>query len=99
MLLPVAVPAFTGLRGTTASAQASPEGVTVIAEVGAALGAAAPGGDDGIDGTELVRILTARHHPGLLWVDEHLQHLSAHARAITVPATHVAEQRRQPWWR
>ena len=105
VLLPVAAPAFTGLRGTTASAQASPEGVTVIAEVGAALGAAAPGGadgadgDDGIDGAELVRILTARHHPDLLWVDEHLQHLSAHARAITVPATHVAEQRRQPWWR
>ena len=105
VLLPVAAPAFTGLRGTTASAQASPEGVTVIAEVGAALGVAAPGGadgadgDDGIDGAELVRILTARHHPDLLWVDEHLQHLSAHARAITVPATHVAEQRRQPWWR
>ena len=105
VLLPVSAPAFTGLRGTTASAQASPEGVTVIAEVGAALGAAAPGGadgadgDDGIDGAELVRILTAQHHPDLLWVDEHLQHLSAHARAITVPATHVAEQRRQPWWR
>ena len=105
VLLPVSAPAFTGLRGTTASAQASPEGVTVIAEVGAALGVAAPGGadgadgDDGIDGAELVRILTARHHPDLLWVDEHLQHLSAHARAITVPATHVAEQRRQPWWR
>ena len=44
VLLPVAAPAFSGLRGTTASAQASPEGVTVIAEVGAALGAAAPGG-------------------------------------------------------
>ena len=108
VLLPVSVPTFTGLRGTIASAQASPEGVTVIAEVGAALGAAAPGaadgsgaadGDDSVDGTELVRIVTARHHPDLLWVDEHLQHLSAHARAITGPATHVAEQRRQPWWR
>ena len=66
---------------------------------GAADGSAAADGDDSIDGTELVRILTARHHPDLLWVDEHLQHLSAHARAITVPATHVAEQRRQPWWR
>ena len=108
VLLPVSVPTFTGLRGTIASAQASPEGVAVIAEVGAALGAAAPGaadgsgaadGDDSVDGTELVRILTARHHPDLLWVDEHLQHLSAHARAITGPASHVAEQRRQPWWR
>ena len=55
--------------------------------------------DGGGDGTELVRIITGRHHPHLLWVYEHLQHLSSHAPAISEPATHVAEQRRQPWWR
>jgi hypothetical protein len=32
-------------------------------------------------------------------VHEHLQHLSAHAQAIADPASHVAEQRRLPWWR
>jgi uncharacterized membrane protein YccC len=120
VLLPVTVPAFTGLNGTIAVAGASPEDVSVVAEVGAALGAAAPGEVDGIDGadkagvlggdgmdsgdgvddgTDLVRIITTRHHPHLLWVHEHLQHLSEHAQAITGPATHVAEQRRQPWWR
>jgi uncharacterized membrane protein YccC len=90
VLMPVTVPAFTGLDGTTASA---------VAGVGAALGAAGPDGADGVDGTDLVRIITTRHHPHLLWVHEHLQHLSSHAQAITGPATHVAEQRRQPWWR
>jgi len=121
VLLPVSVPAFTGLDGTTRAADVSPEEVSAVVEVGAALGAAAPGavserdrtdgtsGSDGIsgndgaggggDGTDLVRIITTRHHPNLLWVHEHLQHLSSHAQAITEPATHVAEQRRQPWWR
>ena len=93
---PVTVPAFTGLNGTTAVNRA--EEVSAVVEVGAALGAAGPDGDGG-DGTDLVRIITAPHHPHLLWVHEHLQHLSSHAQAITGPATHVAEQRREPWWR
>jgi uncharacterized membrane protein YccC len=96
VVLPVTVPAFTGLDGTTAAAGADSEDVAAVAEVGAALGAAEPGGDDG---TDLVRIITARYHPHLLWVHEHLQHLSSHAQAITEPASHVAEQRRLPWWR
>jgi Fusaric acid resistance protein-like len=100
VLLPVSVPAFTGLTGTIPAA--SQEDVTAMAEVGAALGAAAPGevtGSDGSGGTDLVRIITTPHHPHLLWVDEHLEHLSSHAEAITEPALHVAEQRRLPWWR
>jgi uncharacterized membrane protein YccC len=56
-------------------------------------------GDGEADGAKLVRVITAPHHPHLLWVEEHLQHLSSHAPAITAPATHVAEQRRLPWWR
>ncbi len=108
VVLPVSVPAFTGLNGTIPAAAASPEEVSAMAEVGAALGAAAPGeasgadGADGLggaDGTDLVRIVTAPHHPHLLWVHEHLEHLSEHAQAITEPAAHVAEQRRLPWWR
>jgi len=53
----------------------------------------------GLAGGDLVRIITAPHHPHLLWVEECLQHLSSHAEAITGPALHMAEQRRLPWWR
>jgi uncharacterized membrane protein YccC len=101
VLLPVSVPTFSGLSGTTPADDASPEDVSAVVEVGAALGAAAADGDSSEpdDDADLVRIITARHHPHLLWVHEHLQHLSSHAQAIIEPATHVAEQRRQPWWR
>jgi uncharacterized membrane protein YccC len=96
---PITVPAFTGLNGTTPAPGASASDVSAIVEVGAALGAAGPDGANEDDGTDLVRVITTKHHPQLLWVNEHLQHLSSHAQAITGPATHVAEQRRQPWWR
>jgi uncharacterized membrane protein YccC len=56
-------------------------------------------GRDGPGQADFVRVITAPHHPHLLWVEEHLQHLSSHAQAITGPASHVAEQRRLPWWR
>jgi uncharacterized membrane protein YccC len=99
VLPPVTVPTFTGLNGTRPAPGASPSDVSAVVQVGAALGAAGPDGADVDDGTDLVRVITARHHPQLLWVNEHLQHLSSHAQAITGPATDVAEQRRQPWWR
>jgi uncharacterized membrane protein YccC len=99
VLPPVTVPTFTGLNGTAPAPGASPSDVSAVVQVGAALGAAGPDGADVDDGTDLVRVITARHHPQLLWVNEHLQHLSSHAQAITGPATDVAEQRRQPWWR
>jgi hypothetical protein len=38
-------------------------------------------------------------HPHLLWVQEHLHHLSASARTVSEPALHLAEIRRRPWWR
>ena len=129
VLMPVTVPAFTGLDGhgrTPRTAEDSEvavltgagptgagptgAGLTGAGLTGAGLTGAGPtgagptgaGDADGLedgDGTDLVRVLTAPHHPHLLWVAEHLQHLSSHAYVITGPATHVAEQRRQPWWR
>ena len=39
-----------------------------------------------------------RPHPHLLWVQEHLHHLSRSAQEISEPALHVAEARRRPWW-
>jgi len=111
VLLPVTVPAFTGLDGNGDAARSGRAdegagadgarraddagGVTVLARSGAAGGAERPGED----GPDLVRVITNEQHPHLLWVHEHLQHLSSHAQAITDPATHVAEQRRLPWWR
>jgi uncharacterized membrane protein YccC len=91
VLLPVKVPSFTGLNGTT-SQDGADSGVAVMAE---------PAGDaDGLEEAgDLVRVVTTPHHPHLLWVHEHLQHLSSHVRAIAEPASHVAEQRRLPWWR
>ena len=47
----------------------------------------------------IVRAITAPRLPHLLWVEECLKHLSSHAQAITGPASHLAEQRRLPWWR
>lgn len=41
----------------------------------------------------------ARQHAHLLWIREHLHHLSAHAPVVTDPAVRIAEQRRLPWWR
>ncbi len=38
-------------------------------------------------------------HPHLLWVQDHLHHLSCSAQAISEPALHVAQARRRPWWR
>ena len=94
VLLPVTVPAFTGLDGNSAASPAAEDtGVQVLRQDGDADGL-----EEG-DGTDLIRVLTAPHHPHLLWVAEHLQHLSSHAYVITDPAARVAEQRRLPWWR
>jgi uncharacterized membrane protein YccC len=38
-------------------------------------------------------------HPHLLWVQEHLHHLSESAQTVSAPAQRVAEARRRPWWR
>ena len=98
VLAPVTVPAFVSLDG---------DGSAMV--LGETDGIGEAGGDgraDGMgdgaserEGTDLVRVITSPRQPHLLWVQEHLQHLSSHAQAITDPAAHVAEQRRLPWWR
>jgi uncharacterized membrane protein YccC len=95
VLMPVKVPSFTGLNGTTSGAGSRAGGDSGVAVM------TAPAGDaDGLEEAgDLVRVVTTPHHPHLLWVHEHLQHLSSHIRAIAEPASHVAEQRRLPWWR
>jgi uncharacterized membrane protein YccC len=92
VLRPVTVPAFTGLNGNGGVGSAAADGTEVMDGTEGS-------GEGDVDGADVVRIITSQHHPHLLWVHEHLQHLSSHAGAITGPATHVAEQRRLPWWR
>jgi hypothetical protein len=97
VVLPVSVPAFVGLDGNS--------GIVLPGEVGHVDGTSGPDGAGRANGSgeasrgELVRVITASHHPHLLWVEECLQHLSSHAHAITGPASQMAEQRRLPWWR
>jgi uncharacterized membrane protein YccC len=91
VLLPVTVPPFVSLDGNGSG--------TIVLGQADGTGEADGGGADGASGTNLVRVITAPHHPHLLWVHEHLQHLSTHAQAIADPAAHVAEQRRLAWWR
>ena len=38
-------------------------------------------------------------HPHLLWVQEHLHHLSTSAQTVSDPAVRLAEIRQRPWWR
>jgi hypothetical protein len=38
-------------------------------------------------------------HPHLLWVQEHLHHLSKSAQTVSEPALHMGEIRSRPWWR
>jgi uncharacterized membrane protein YccC len=38
-------------------------------------------------------------HPHLLWVQEHLHHLSVSAQTVSGPALRLAEVRQRPWWR
>ena len=38
-------------------------------------------------------------HPHLLWVQEHLHHLSISAQTVSDPALRLAEIRQRPWWR
>jgi uncharacterized membrane protein YccC len=92
VLLPVTVPPFVSLDGNGS-------GTIVLGQADGTGGADVAGGTGGDPRPELVRLITAPHHPHLLWVAEHLQHLSDHAQAIGDPAAHVAEQRRVAWWR
>jgi hypothetical protein len=38
-------------------------------------------------------------HPHLLWVQEHLHHLSISAQTVSGPALRLAKIRQRPWWR
>jgi hypothetical protein len=76
----------------------------LAAEVGrpARAGAEADGTDFGIIPVKLPPGALAAEpiarYPRLMWVREHLYHLSEHTEALTAPASRIAEVRRRPWW-
>jgi len=96
VVLPVSVPALVGLDGN--SGTVFPSEVGVVDGTSGSDGAGHADGSSEANRGKLVQVITAPH-PHLLWVEECLQHLSSHARAITGPALLMAEQRRLPWWR
>jgi hypothetical protein len=51
------------------------------------------------DGAPALVQAGAMPHPHLLWVQEHLHHLSSSAQTVSSPALRLAEIRRRPWWR
>ena len=68
------------------------------------LSAPVPGGPDTpdtSDGADAAAggTMPVHHHPHVLWVREHLDHLRQNLPAVTEPALHMAELRRTPWWR
>ena len=91
------VPACAGLDGN--GGIGSPGDTDEADRIDVIGGSGGSGERDAADDADVVRIVTSNHHPRLLRVQEHLEHLSSHAGMITGPATHVAEQRRLPWWR
>ena len=56
-------------------------------------------GGDGSGGPEVIAPAYQLPHPHLLWVQEHLHHLSASARTVREPALRMGEVRQRPWWR
>jgi hypothetical protein len=63
----------------------------------AMVGPAMPRHDPG--GPDVIAPAHQLPHPHLLWVQEHLHHLSASTRNVNEPALRVAEIRQRPWWR
>jgi len=68
--------------------------------VSAALPRHKPGGAyAGAGAGEVIAPAHQLPHPHLLWVQEHLHHLSKSAQTVSEPALRIAEIRRRPWWR
>ena len=74
---------------------------------GGAVTGTAAGGDDGhhdvvTEGNGGASVLSPAQelpHPHLLWVQEHLHHLSKSAQTVSEPALRMGEIRSRPWWR
>jgi hypothetical protein len=66
------------------------------------VGPAMPRHAPGVNGSGAPETIAPAHqlpHPHLLWVQEHLHHLSLSAQMVSEPALDVAKIRQHPWWR
>ena len=107
----VGAPACIGLRSVTAGLAAfyssiadevsQPEaGELAAVPLPPMVGPAMPRHEGDAPGTaEAVAPAHQLPHPHLLWVQEHLHHLSASAQTVSEPALRIAEIRQRPWWR
>jgi hypothetical protein len=59
----------------------------------------AAGVTEGSGGASVLSPAQELPHPHLLWVQEHLHHLSKSAQTVSEPAKHMEEIRSRPWWR
>ena len=109
---PAIVAAAVPRQPVTAGAAAGSAGGGSGGSGGAREGGAGEGGaidvrDDGgdpavTDGNHEASVLPVADelpHPHLLWVQEHLHHLSKSAQTVSEPALHMGEIRSRPWWR
>jgi uncharacterized membrane protein YccC len=87
---------------------APPDGAEALSRAAAARGAtmgvdgaASAGGVASVDAAGSVDGALEHDlpHPHLLWVQEHLRHLSQSAQMLSDPVLRLAEIRRRPWWR
>jgi hypothetical protein len=101
-------PAAGALGGGSAGAAVAGGAVAGTAVAGTAVaGAGSAGGADGdhevvTEGNGGASVLSPAQelpHPHLLWVQEHLHHLSKSAQTVSEPALHMGEIRSRPWWR
>jgi len=93
-----------GFYGQVADEVGHPQRSTELAPIPAPvmIGPAVPRSGAAPDGTRSEGTAPANGlgaHPHLLWVQEHLHHLSQSAQTVSEPALRVAEVRRRPWWR
>jgi uncharacterized membrane protein YccC len=90
-----------GFYGRVADEVSRPErsGAPAPVPVPAPMGPAVPRRVDGAAPEDGAEGKTHLPHPHLLWVQEHLHHLSQSAQMVSEPALRVAEIRRRPWWR
>jgi uncharacterized membrane protein YgcG len=58
-----------------------------------------PAATDGNHEASVLPVADELAHPHLLWVQEHLHHLSKSAQTVSEPALHMGEIRSRPWWR
>ena len=98
-MLGPAVPRRAAAGGAVPAGGAPPAGGKVSAEGAALDDSAAPGKGTALLNGAAVAPAQQLPHPHLLWVQEHLHHLSQSAQMVSEPALRVAELRRRPWWR